>query len=269
MAEYYALTSSPLPATLHGNDAVCEVRTLSERERLAIEDYFFRKDIKVTLGRSATAVIVPHDQAATSSLDNFAVVIEFALAVLTVSGFEPVSLVASLSSSSCSDAQQRSYREIPGPPTFAKKVVKSAASTWIHHFLAARRKAKDGLHITVDRFVRYSRQNTSPDALVDLCICLESLIESQNEVSFRFATTLAKVTGYKKAEEISDLLTDLYALRSKVVHGTDYSKAHKRVDPNIAKLRWAARSILTTYVLFMTGHTKEQWTKHLSTSLFA
>jgi hypothetical protein len=269
MADYYALTSNPLPAPLHGADAGCEIRTLSDRERLAIEDYFFKKGIKVSLRPSTTAVIVPHDQTGNATMEHFAVLVEFALAVLTVSGFEPITIVAALNASTCGDALERSYREAPEPPRFAKKVVKSAASTWVRRFFAARRNAKDRLHITADRFVRYSRQRASPDALVDLCICLESLIESQTEISFRFAATLAKVTRDKKAQEISDWLSDLYELRSKVVHGTDCSKAHKKVEPNAAKLRLAARSILTIYVLFMSEHTKDEWKKHMSSSLFA
>lgn len=184
MANYYALTSKPLPAPLHGADADYAIRPLSERERLAIEDYFFRKDAKVTLSPSTTAVVVAHDQTANATMEDFAVLVEFALAVLTVSGFEPITMVAMLNASTCSDALQRTYRETPEPPTFAKKVVKSTASTWLRHFFAARRNAKDRLHITADRFVRYSRQSASPDALVDLCICLESLIESQTEISF-------------------------------------------------------------------------------------
>jgi hypothetical protein len=221
MADYYALTGNPLPAPLHGADAGYAIRTLSERERLAIEDCFFQRDVKVALSPSTTAIVVPHDQTANVTMEDFGVLVEFALAVLTVSGFEPVTTVAILNASTCSDALQRSYREKPESPSFAKKVVKSAASTWVRHFFTARRKTKDKLQITADRFVRYSRQSTSPDALVDLCICLESLIESQTEISFRFATSLAKVTRNKKAEEISDLLSDLYDLRSNVVHGTD------------------------------------------------
>jgi hypothetical protein len=268
MADYYALTSKPLPAPLHGADADVTIRTLSDMERLAIEDYFFRSNVKVILSPLTTAAIVARDQTANATMEDFAVLIEFCLAVLTVSGFEPVTIVATLNASICTDALQRSCGQMHEPPRFAKKVVNSAASSWVRHFFTARRKAKDKLHITTDRFVRYSRQSTSPDALVDLCICLESLIDSQSEISFRFATTLAKVTGDEKAEQISDLLSDLYDLRSKVVHGSDSSKAHKRIEPNIATVRLAARSILTTYVLFMTAHTKDEWKKHLSSSLF-
>lgn len=269
MADYYALTSNPLPTPLHGADLECAIRTLSERERLAIEDYFFRNDVKVTLSPTTTAVVLPQDQTASATMEEFAIIVESALAVLTVAGFEPVTIVATLNASTCTDAVQRTYRETPEAPRFAKKVVKSAASTWVSHFFTARRKTKDKLYITAERFVRYSRQSTSPDALVDLCICLESLIESSTEISFRFATTLAKVTGDKKAQEISDLLSDLYDLRSKVVHGSDCSKAHKKLAPNVTKLRLAARSILTIYVLFLTEHTKDEWKKHLSSSLFA
>jgi hypothetical protein len=54
-----------------------------------------------------------------------------------------------------------------------------------------------------------------------------------------------------------------------VVHGADPSKQHKRVEPNIGKLRLAARAILTTYVLYVTEHPKDEWKKHLKRSLFA
>jgi hypothetical protein len=229
MADYYAITSTPLPTPLHGADADCAIRTLLERERIAIEDYFFRRDIKVALSPSTTAVVVAQDQTANATLEDFAVLVEFALGILTVSGFQPVTTVATLNSSTCSNAMQRSYRETPASPSFAKKVVRAAASTWVRHFFTARRRTKDKLHITADRFVRYSRQSSSLDALVDLCICLESLIESQTEISFRFGTTLAKVTGDKKAAEISEVLSDLYDLRSKVVHGADSSKEHKKI----------------------------------------
>jgi len=240
MADYYALTSNPLPTPLHGAEGDYAIRTLSDRERLAIEDYFFKKGVKVTLIASTTAVVVPQDQAANAALEDFAVLVEFALGILTVSGFQPITMVATLNASTCSDALQRSYREATDPPRFARKVVKAAASAWVRHFFTARKKTKDKLHITADRFVRYSRQGSSPDAMVDLCICLESLIESHTEISFRFATTLAKVTRDKKAEGICDLLSDLYGLRSKVVHGTDCSKEQEKLEPNIAKLRSAA-----------------------------
>lgn len=269
MADYYALTKTALPSTLHGVDGEYSIRVLTDRERLSIEDYFFSKNIKVSLDPKTTAVIVPQSQTASATMNDFAVLVEFALGILSISGFQPVMAVATLSTSNCTGALQRSYAEITEPPTFPKKLVKTAASTWVRYFFLARHRTKDKLHITADRFVRYLRMYNSRDALVDLCICLESLIEAHTEISFRFAMCLAKVSKLKDAELISELLSDLYDLRSKVVHGSDSTKEHKKVEPNAVKLRLAARAILTVYILFMTEHTKDEWKKHLRGSLFA
>jgi hypothetical protein len=269
MVYCYALTAKPLPATLHGADGEYSIRTLTYDERLAIEDYFSSKEVKIALNNETSAVIVPQNETASATLENFALLIEFALAVLTVSGFQPIAVAGRLRGSNCTDALQRIYQITAERPRFPKKLVKAAASTWVRHLFAARLKSKDKLHITADRFVRYSRSNNSSDALVDLCICLESLIESQAEISFRFATCLAKVTRLENAEEVSNLLSELYDLRSRVVHGADFAKEHKKVVPNIAKVRLAARAILTTYVLYLTEHTKDEWRKHLRSSLFA
>jgi len=267
MAEYYAFTANPLPGALLGADAEYSIRTLSDRERLSIEDYFFRNEIKGSLDPKATAVVVPLGPAATASMEDFAVLVEFALGILSISGFQPVTTVAILNASTCSDTLQRSYRETTELPVFPKKLVKAAASTWVRYFFEARRKTKDRLHVTADRFVRYLRMSNSRDSLVDLCICLESLIEVQNEISFQFAVCLAKVSGLKGPEATHDLLKVLYDLRSKVVHGADATKQHRRVEPNTAKLRLVARAILTAYIAYLTDHTKDEWKKHLRTSL--
>jgi hypothetical protein len=269
LADYYALTSEPLPMALIGVDGDYSIRTLSDRERISIEDYFFRKELKVSIGSETTAVVVPQGQTASTTLEDLAILVEFALGVLSVSGFQAIRTVATVSASGCSDALQRSYSETPNAPAFPKKLVKSAASTWVRRFFEARHKTKDKLHITADRFVRYLRMNSSRDSLVDLCISLESLIEAQTEISFRFALCLAKVAGLKDAHATSELLGDLYDLRSKVVHGTDATKEHKKIAPNADKLRMAARAVLTAYILYMAEHTKEEWKRHLKHSLLA
>jgi hypothetical protein len=70
------------------------------------------------------------------------------------------------------------------------------------------------------------------------------------------------------AEELSQILSDLYDLRSKVVHGSDATKSHNKVHPHLERLRLAARTILITYVLYLTSHTKAEWEKHLRKSIF-
>jgi hypothetical protein len=197
MADLFGLTAFPLPAPMHGTDGEFAIRTLSDRERLAIEDYFSQEDLKVTIAADSTAVVVPQNQVTKATMEDFAVLVECALGILSISGFQPITTVALLTTSGCSEALRRLDPESAshGPPSFPRKIVKAAASTWMRHFFNARRKTKYSLHITADRFVRYSRMNDSRDALVDLCICLESLIGSQTELSFRFAVCLAKVSG--------------------------------------------------------------------------
>lgn len=268
IADLYALTSEPLPKALHGADSGFSIRTLSDHERIAIEDHLFKANLKISLPSSVTGVVVAQSETEKASMDEFAVVVEFALGVLTVSGFQPVTTVATFNAASCTNVLQRLRFEPNDPPNFAKKVVKGAASTWLRHFFAARRKAKDKLHVTADRFVRYSRTRNSLDSLLDLCICLESMLDSQTEISFRFGTCLAKVIGGKEAEEISDLLSSLYDFRSRVVHGADATKEHTKLDPHTVRLRLVARSILTSYVLYLTEHTKDEWKKHLRRALF-
>jgi hypothetical protein len=265
----YAITPGALPAALHGADGDYSIRTLTNQERVAIEDHLFGKNIKAVLSADTGAVIVPQNDTSRGTMERFAVLVEFALAILTVSGFQPVSMVADLSDSNCVEALLRGCAGTIDPPIFPKRLVKAAASAWVRRLFAAQRKTKDKLHITADRFVRYSRITNSCDALVDLCICLESLIESQTEISFRFATCLAKVSALKNAEEIGELLSDLYDLRSRVVHGADFSREHKKIAPKMAELRFAARAILTTYILYLTEHTKDEWKRHLRRSLFA
>ena len=93
-------------------------------------------------------------------------------------------------------------------------------------------------------------------------------MDSQTEISFRFGVCLAKVQGGADAEELSTLLSDLYDLRSKVVHGADATKEHKKVEPHVPRLRNSSRAILTRYIVYLAEHTREEWKKHLRKSLF-
>jgi hypothetical protein len=267
MSDFYALTALPLPAALHGAEGNCAIRTLADWERLSIEDYFSRKEIKANLDSKTTAVVIPHSLTGNATLRDFALMVEFALGILSVSGFQPVATVAHLNETQCVDAILLSYAGKSGPPAFPKKLVRAAASTWLRVFFETRLKINDRLHVTGDRFVRYLGGDGSPDSLVDLCICLESLIEVNTEIAFRFAVCLSKVAGGSETESNSELLADLYDLRSKVVHGGDATKEHRKVKPNAAKLRSAARTILTAYILYVSKHGKDEWKRHLKRSL--
>ncbi len=122
MSDYYALSGAPLPAALHGADAEYSIRPLSDRERLSVEDYFFSKNFKISLNPETTAVIVPQSQTANATMEDFAVLVEFALGILTVSGFQAITTVATLNASNCSDALQRSYQKANESPKFPKRL---------------------------------------------------------------------------------------------------------------------------------------------------
>lgn len=268
---YYAIPKSPLPRKLYGSESEVAIRELTEDERFSIEDFFFKHDRKVSITAGTTAIVIDHSQLAKPIIsEEIAVFVEFGLALLTVSGFEPISLMASLSQAGeCTDAFFRPTVESQIDAVFPAKMKEGASNIWFRQLLMVRKKSKDRLHITADRFVRYSRIQETPDALLDLCICLESLLDAETEISFRFGICLAKITRFDEAEELSYLLSDLYSLRSKLVHGADASKPHKKVNPHLVRLRLAARTILTNYIIYLTSHTKEEWKTYLRSSLFA
>jgi hypothetical protein len=270
MTDFYALTSKPLPKSLYRADGECSIRILRERERLAIEDFFFSKEINVAVDRGTTAVVVSESLIPKIKLREFGILIEFGLALISASGFPSVTMTATFDSAHCTEALIRSEAPVLEPVTFSKKMKKAAANAWMRRLFAALRNTKDHMHITADRFVRYCRTTGSRDSLLDLCIALESLLESQTEISFRFGACLTKVTGEggTGAEGVSDLLSDLYDLRSKIVHGADAAKQHQKLDPHSLVLRQVARKILTTYVLYMSDHNRDQWKQHLKSSLF-
>ena len=265
---FYAITSSALPAALQGSEDGYAVRPLKEDERLYVEDFFFRKERRLTVPSGATAVVIDSAKAHNMPLPDFATFIEFGLSLLTVSGFRPVSLAASIGVGGCHDAIMHAFPDDNSSAKFARGLKPGNSNVWFRTLFRARNNAKDQLHVTANRFVRYSRVQDTPDALLDLCISLESLLDSNTEISFKFSTCLAKLTKGNDAEQLSELLGDLYDLRSKIVHGSDASKAHLKMVPNAAKLRQAARSILTSYILFLNDKTKKEWQAHLRQSLF-
>ena len=46
------------------------------------------------------------------------------------------------------------------------------------------------------------------------------------------------------------------------------SKMLEKIKPSLAELRKIARTILTSYVLFMSDHSRNEWKEHLHSLLF-
>jgi hypothetical protein len=272
VADFYGLTSSPVPRELHGADSKCAIRLLSPQERLQIEDRFFQCGRPLRLKEDCTGVVVSQSITRGGSIEECATLVEFALAVMMQSGFQSVNVAAVLQGTSCTSVMQRvTPDDTPSPSGFQDSLSGVAVSAWLRRLFDARRNTRDRMHITADRFVRYAGGRGVRDSLMDLCISLESVLDSQTEVSFRFGTCLAKVADVsgKKAEGTAKLLSDLYDLRSKIVHGADSTKELKKLEPHLPELRRIARTILTKYVLFMSEHSRADWRQHIFALLFA
>lgn len=260
-----------MPERLFGKDGDYAIRSLSQAERVQIEDVFFQRGSKLEISPGAAAVIVPQTRSSANQLAEHVTLVEFALGILTTRGFQQIKYIGLATTSSFTDVLQTTATHSTEEPVFAAAVVGTVAVKWIRHFFRAARNTPDRMHITADRFVRYLRAANTTDGLLDLCISLESLLDSQTEIQFRFGACLTKVIGQKgrEAEETAGLLADLYDLRSKLAHGDPAAnKLYRALAPRLPLLRKLGREILTRYVLFMSEHTPEQWKRHLHTAMF-
>jgi hypothetical protein len=273
MFELYAITSDSIPKRLNGIEAGFALRSISTIEILSIEDYFFSQGQERKLAKSSSAVIFPEASKDPVVLEEGATLAEFSLSLLTLSGHPSFSSVALFDKGHCILAKHlgRSTGNL-SPPKFSSTLTAVGAREWLKRCILARNNSKDRMHITANRYVRYAKAPDLSDSLLDLSISLESLLDSQTEISFRFGVSLAKVTGEtgKKASEIASLLSELYDLRSKLAHGDpSASKLLKKFEPKLPLLRKAIKRILTTYILFMSEHSRDEWKSHVRDSLFS
>lgn len=272
MPDVHIITGENIPKRLYGSDGGYALRPTSREELISLEDRFFLQNQETKIELDATSVVLPDTRVSAANMEEYATLAEFALLLLVVSGHPSFVAIGVFSSNVCSHAWllEHSANQLI-VPQFARRMNGRATSQWIKRCSMARLNLKDRMHITASRYVRYARADNRLDALTDLCISLESLLDSQTEISFRFSCCLAKVTGSKgqKAEDSAKLLSQLYELRSKIVHGDPAAvKLMKKMEPNIPLLHTLARTILTSYVLFTSEHSRDEWKSHLKSCLF-
>jgi hypothetical protein len=271
MFELYAITSDSIPKRLNGIEAGFALRSLSTIEILSTEDFFFSQGQERKLAKSSSALIFPEASRDPVAMEEGVTLAEFSLSLLTVSGHPSFSSVALFDKGNCIHAKHLGRSGNISAPRFSSTLTAVGVREWVKRCLLARGNLKDRMHITANRYVRYAKTQNLADSLLDLSISLESLLDSQTEISFRFGVSLAKVTGESgnKAAEIASLLSELYALRSKLAHGDpNASKLLKKIEPKLPLLRKAIRRILTTYILFMSEHSRDEWKAHLQDSIF-
>jgi hypothetical protein len=122
------------------------------------------------------------------------------------------------------------------------------------------------LRITVSRFNSSIGRSALDDKLIDLCIALESVFQSQTEISFQFAlyNTLLSEGDEKKRQNIFKMLKKLYNQRSNVVHG------NKDLDEQWVKDNWddllrIAKAAILRKVEFLSLKNHDQWKEYLET----
>lgn len=243
------------------------------KEVISVEDRFFKQGDERKLNKGIAAMIFPDVAGTAQSIEEHETLAEFSLSLLAVTGHPSFSAVGTFTSGSCTFAKLASNRiQEKQEPTFAPRINGRATSQWVKQCAQAKHNLKDRMHITASRYVRFLRSDSFPDGLLDLCISLESLLDAQSEISFRFGACLAKFTGDTgpKAEESAKLLSDLYDVRSKIAHGDPQAaKLVKQIEPKVPLLKTLSRRILTGYILFMSRHTRSEWTSALKSCLFS
>ena len=102
------------------------------------------------------------------------------------------------------------------------------------------------------------------EKIVDLCISLESVFQSQNEIAFQFAlyNTILAEGDTNKRLDVFKTLKKLYTQRSNIVHG------NKAVDEawceeSMPRLLTVAKTAVLQKVEYLTRENHESWKAHI------
>lgn len=272
MTMAYIVTRFAVPKELHGTESGFAIRPLSVTEVVAIEDQFHHQGEERRIPKGSIAFILPDVPDDSTGISDFVTMVEFACSIVALTGHPSFLAVGIFSKGTCTQVHHipRSTSDSPDI-SFVSTLNASGMLQWLRRCLQAQKNLKDRLHITANRFVRFVKSEKIDDALMDLCISLESLLDHQTELSFRFSICLARVIGAKgvQAENIAALLSELYDVRSKLAHGDPSAlKLLRKLEPRISQLNALAKEIMTTYVLFLSEHTREEWKANIHKSLY-
>lgn len=127
--------------------------------------------------------------------------------------------------------------------------------------------------VTLSKYNSSMTKGTHNDRLIDITICLESLIRERNELSFKFASYISYITKETPQDRLEafSILTLLYNARSGLIHGAPESKDIKKALEEVAE-KWSeiiniAKGALIYYLFYLylefKGAAKEEWKAHL------
>lgn len=273
MNSAYVVSRFAIPTELQGSQSGFAIRPLSVEEIIAIEDQFHRQGDERRIPHGLGVFILPDALAEPSGIPDLITMVEFACSIVAVSGHPSFHSVGIFSNSICTQV-----RYIPRPTSdspdisFVSGLTAAGLLQWLRRCLQAKRNLKDRMHITAHRFVRSVKSESFADGIMDLCISLESLLDHQTEVSFRFSISLARVAGAsgEECENHAALLADLYDARSKLAHGDPAAaKFLRKLEPRRPELDALAKKLLTTYVLHASEHSRGDWKAYIHKCLYS
>ena len=123
--------------------------------------------------------------------------------------------------------------------------------------------------VTLDRYNTSLVRDNSYDQIIDICISLESIVESSTEIKFRFSLYNALVAERDpvKRSEAFQVFQTLYDARSAIVHGDIRSKSNaKKIDAtkeNMKEIQRMAVTVITYYLLYHFKTRRKTWRDHL------
>lgn len=245
MPDVYLLFSVSLPDSLSGSFLNHSILKLPSDYYVSIEDRLFEDTSEqITIPSSdTTAIRFKNTNMQSEQLDEYARLVEFSLSLASTS-YIPAYASAVFSGNTCKYVKlyRPYYLHIVPEVKFPAKLTGQGLAQWIVTCVKSQKNLGSRMHVTIDRYLRYVKSTSDPDGLLDLCISLESLIDVQTEISFRFSTCLAKITGERgeSAAALADLLSELYSVRSSIVHGNpkavDQSKKLSQKNEELAAL---------------------------------
>lgn len=101
----------------------------------------------------------------------------------------------------------------------------------------------------LDSYLNSFRASDNAQAYLNLCICLESIIEGTTEISYRIKHHIALLCSDNKesAEIIFNNLNKIYTLRSKIIHGETYSL--EKIEDYLPYLRCLVSRMIIEIIL--------------------
>lgn len=123
--------------------------------------------------------------------------------------------------------------------------------------------------LVIKRLSRAMRAGPTNDGIIDLTIALECLVNASTEIKFQFCLNHALTNEYlpEKRLETFQLLSNLYDIRSKAVHGGQVGVSDKK-KMTIISSQWQkcleiCQNSLTYYLLFCSKNKSSDWNTHL------